>query len=335
MTVLITGSNGFLGARLAHRLAKADIRVKAMVRRKQPAGTFNHANIEEVLGDISDPESLKRCFEGVQQVYHLAALANDWAPDNRAFYQVNVQGTINVLEAAKAAGVTRVVVTSTAGTVGPPDPDNVYPVDEDHVRLVHFFTQYAVSKAIAEEFCQHYVRRGMDIVIVNPTRVYGPGKLDRKNGYVLVMDRYLHKAFAMAPGVRDVVGNYVHVDDVVEGHVLAMEKGKTGEKYLLGGSDVTFTDLFNTLHKVSGRKGRVFRIPFGLIYLIARFQGLLARWFKRPPMVTVEWFTKASYNWPVSSAKATRDFGYAPMEFEEAVEKTVQWLREKKGENGG
>lgn len=330
MQIVITGANGFLGGRLAQTLAEQGHKVLAMVRTPRDYDNLRHPNIEQVQGDILQPDRLEAAFTNSQQVYHLAALANDWARDPRDFYQVNVQGTVNVLEAAAKTGVQKTVVTSTAGTLGPPDPGQVHPIDEEHIRLVDFFTEYESSKSIAEERIQHYVRNGMDVVIVNPTRVFGPGKLDRKNGYVLVMDRYLNKAFAVAPGVRDVIGNYVHVDDVVKGHILAMEHGTAGEKYLLGGSNVTFSDLFKSLDKISGKKGRVLRIPFGVIFMLAGIQEWRARWFKKAPMVTKGWFRKAAYNWPISSEKAIRELGYAPLEFDEAIRQTVEWLKENK-----
>lgn len=328
MKIAITGANGFLGGRLAQMLANDGHEVRAVVRTLRDYDNLRHDNIQQVQAKIMVRESLFAAFKDCDQVYHLAALANDWAKDPREFYRINVEGTVNVVEVARECGVKKIVATSTAGTLGPPDPSAVLPIDENHIRLVDFFNEYESSKCIAEERLQHYVRSGMDIVIVNPTRVFGPGKLDRKNGYVLVMDRYLNKAFAIAPGVKDVVGNYVHVDDVAVGHILAMEKGRSGEKYLLGGSDVTFTDLFQTLQKVGGKKGKVLRIPFGIIFLMAGFQGWRARWFKKQPMVTRGWFRKAAYNWPVSSDKAGKELGYKPMEFEVAVGKTVEWLNE-------
>ncbi|HHG84844.1 MAG TPA: NAD-dependent epimerase/dehydratase family protein [Bacteroidetes bacterium] len=329
MQIVITGANGFLGGRLAQKLADQGHEVSAMVRTLRDYDNLRHPKIKQIQGDILQPDRLEAAFEGAKQVYHLAALANDWAPDPRDFYQVNVQGTVNVLEAAAKMGIQKTVVTSTAGTLGPPDPGQVHPIDENHIRLVDFFTEYESSKSIAEERIQHYVRNGLNIVMVNPTRVFGPGKLDRKNGYVLVMDRYLNKAFAVAPGVRDVVGNYVHVDDVVQGHILAMEKGRTGEKYLLGGSNVTFSDLFASLDKLSHKKGRALRIPFGVIFMLAGFQEWRARWFRKAPMVTKGWFRKAAYDWPISSEKAHRELGYTPLEFDEAVKKTVDWLRSR------
>ncbi|MEM0999195.1 MAG: NAD-dependent epimerase/dehydratase family protein [Bacteroidota bacterium] len=330
MQIAITGANGFLGGRLATVLAERGHHVRAVVRKQRDYDNLRHPNIEQFEGKdgyLTNRKVLEAAFSGCDQVYHIAALANDWAQDLRQFYTINVQGTITVVEAAQAVGVARVVATSTAGVFGPPHPAEVHPIDETHIRPVNFFNDYEASKSLAEERLQHLVRAGADVVIVNPTRVYGPGKLDRKNGYVLVMDRYLHKAFALAPGVKDVVGNYVHVDDVVAGHILAMEKGRSGEKYLLGGSDVTFTDLFRTLDEVSGKKGRSFRIPFGLIFLIASLHAWRAKWFGKAPMVTKGWFRKAAYDWPVSSDKARRELGYQPMEFAEAVSKTVEWLK--------
>jgi nucleoside-diphosphate-sugar epimerase len=330
MKVLITGANGFLGARLAQRLANEGIEVRAMVRRIQNYPELQHPKIELCKGDVSDANSLAEAMRGIQQVYHLAALATDWAADMRDFYRVNVDGTVNVLEAAKAAGVEKIVVTSTAGTIGPPDPSNVYPVDENHIRWVNYLLDYEASKAIADERILQYVLNGLDVVTVSPTRVYGPGPMERKNGYLLLINSYLNKSIAAYPGLGDRLANMVFIDDVVEGHILAMEKGRAGEKYLLGGSNVTFKDLFDTLKKVIGKSTRTLPIPMRLFSMVAGINALTSRMSGKAPMLTRAWISKVKYSWPVSSEKAMRELGYAPVSFEEGIRRTVEWLRMRK-----
>ncbi len=330
MKILVTGSTGFLGKRLCNLLANQGHQVRALTRRVEQSSEFNHPNIIPVIGNLSRPESLEKATLGVDQVYHLAALASDWAPDRRAFYQVNFEGTLLLLDAARKNGVKRTVVTSTMGTIGPPDPENVTPVDEEHIRLVDFFTDYEVSKCLLEERIGHRVRRGEDIVVVNPTRIFGPGVYDRKNGLVILMDHYLYRPFAVAPGTKDVIGNYVYVDDVAKGHIQAMEKGRTGEKYILGGHNFSFSQFFEMLEEVTGKKGRVLRIPFGAIKLMAAWGGLRAMLFKKSPMVTHSYLRKIRYDWPVSSLKAELELGYQISPMYEALKETLKWLQASK-----
>lgn len=330
MNILVTGSTGFLGKRLCQLLAEQGNQVRALTRRVEQFSEFNHPDIIPFVGNLSRPESLDEATKGMDQVYHLAALASDWAPDRRTFYKVNFEGTLRLLDACKKNGVKRTVVTSTMGTIGPPDPENVVPVDEEHIRWVDFFTDYEVSKSLLEERIGHRVRRGEDIVIVNPTRIFGPGVYDRKNGLIILMDHYLNRPFAVAPGTKEVIGNYVYVDDVANGHVQAMEKGKNGEKYILGGHNLTFGQFFELLKEGTGKKGRVIRIPFGVIKLMAVWGSIGASLFKKAPMVTFTYLRKIRYDWPVSSGKAEQELGYHISPMADAIDETLKWLKEYK-----
>lgn len=327
MNVLITGANGFLGVRLARKLADGKHQVRALVRRPGENPDLQYPGIVEVKGDVRDAPSLSAAMQGVQQVYHLAALSTDWAADFRDFYTINAQGTVNLLEAAKAAGVGRIVNTSSAGSIGPPDQSAIHPVDENHIRTVGYFIDYEASKAIADEWVLRYALWGMDIVTANPTRIFGPGPLERKNGYLLLIHRYIRRKMVAYPGLQTQIANFVHVDDVVDGLILCMEKGKSGERYLLGGSNVTFPDLFKTLEKVTGFKNRVLPIPLWVLGVAANLAGWISKLTGKAPVLTRAWLRKASYSWPVSSDRAVRELGYAPMDYETAVRKTVEWLR--------
>ena len=319
-----------MGATLAQRLAKDGHEVRAMVRRVGDFPALQHPNIQIVNGDIVDRKSVAEALKNIQQVYHLAAIANDWTKDFRDFYRTNVVGTVDLLEEAALAGVEKIVVTSTAGTIGPPDKDKVYPVDENHVRLLNFFTDYESSKSIAEERIQAFARRGQHIVMVNPTRVFGPGPITRNNGYLLLINNYISKPISFYPGYPTQIGNVVHIEDIVDGHILAMEKGVSGEKYLLGGANVSFIDFFATMEKLTGKRVKKFAIPVWILNSIANVHRVRARWLKKQPMITKAWLQKTSYHWPVSSDKAMKDLGYSPRSFEEGLEQTIAWLTAEK-----
>ncbi|HEX2898370.1 MAG TPA: NAD-dependent epimerase/dehydratase family protein, partial [Bacteroidia bacterium] len=217
--------------------------------------------------------------------------------------------------------------TSSAGPIGPPDQDDIHPVDENHVRTVNFFLDYESSKAIADERVLRYALAGMHIVTVNPTRIYGPGPLERKNGYLLLINNYLTKKIAAYPGVKTQIANFVHVDDVVQGLILAMEKGRSGHSYLLGGSNVTFLDLFAALEKITGKRTSTFAIPLGIMGFVARISGLVSKINGKAPVLTRAWLRKVRYSWPVSSEKAVHELGYKPVDYETGIRKTVEWLQ--------
>lgn len=328
MAVLVTGANGFLGKRLCRMLEEEGREVRALLRKEGQFAQFEGTGIRPIKGNLQDMESLERAMEGVSEVHHLAALASDWAPDPSAFYKVNFQGTLNVLDAAQKAGVRRTVVASTAATIGPPAQDDIRPVDENQVREVRFFTEYAASKILAEERIQHRVRAGEDIVITNPTRIFGPGIYDRKNGLIMLMDHFLHRPFALMPGTGEVIGNYVYVDDVAQGHILAMEKGQPGEKYLLGGHDLTFKQYFEALERITQQQGSIVRVSEGILKLMALAGRLGAKWFGKAPLVTREYLEKLQYDWPVSSAKAEGELGYVISDLDHSLRAMWEWLLE-------
>lgn len=330
MRILITGANGFLGAKIAQRLVEEGHEVVAMVRTLKDYPELRHEKIRLAKGDVVDRDSVAAALEGVNQVYHLAAIANDWTKDFRDFYNINVGGTINVIEEAEKAGVDRIVVTSTAGVIGPPDPANVKPVDESHVRVVNFFTDYESSKLIAEERIAQYVRKGQHIVMVNPTRVFGPGPMNRNNGYLLLIHNYIYQPVCFYPNFPHQLGNVVHIDDVVDGHLLAMEKGISGERYILGGENVSFMDLFREMTAITGKSARTAPIPVWILATIANIHAIRAKLFKKGPLVTKAWLNKTKFTWPVSYEKAAKELGYSPMSFKKGLEETVKWIKDQK-----
>ena len=321
--IFITGGTGFIGQKLAKRLAGEGHRVVALIRSKGKAKDLEHDNISFVEGDLFNIGALEVGMHEADEVYHLAAFASVWAKDD-TFAKVNIDGTLNILNAAKKKGVKKVLVTSTAGVIGPAIDG---PVNEDTPRQVDFFTDYESTKYESELKIKEYVSQGQHVVIVNPTRVYGPGPLNVSNSVTKLIKQYTEGKWKFIPGDGMSTGNYVFVDDVINGHILAMEKGRAGERYLLAGEDATYHELFDTIAAIGGKKYKLYKMPLGVLLTFGRLQLFLAETFGRQPLITPGWVRKYLYKWSVSSAKAEKELGYQPTKLKDGVEQTVKWLR--------
>lgn len=323
-TILVTGATGFLGKHLAMRLAHEGNKVHALYRSEEKIHGWEHENIHFFKGTLSDNDGIDRAMKGCRQVYHLAAFASVWARDPRVFHKENFQGTVNVLDSARKQGVEKLVFTSTAGVLGP--SDRGLNTEEKPLPVEHF-THYDRSKAMAEQKVLEYVSGGFDAVIVNPTRIFGPGILSKSNALTMMIKRYLRGKWRLIPGNGSGIGNYVYIDDVVEGHLLAMEKGQPGQRYLIGGDNLSFNDFFKILAEVSGVRHNLFKLPVGLMMIIARgFLGIA--WLTgRTPPITPAFVRRYNHNWEVSCDKAHRELGYTPASFEEGLIKTIEWIR--------
>ena len=324
MKVLVTGATGYVGQRLAYRLAEGGATVHALARSPEKAKALRHERITVFPGDILDPATLARAAEGCEQAYHAAALVSVWARDPGAYRQVNVGGTVNVLEAAKSAGIARVVVTSTAGVFGPSEGGLV---DEATPRRIPFFNAYESSKAEMHAAVRDRAAGGLHAAIVCPTRIYGPGPMGEGNAATQMIARYVAGRWRALPGDGRRSGNYVFVDDVIDGHLAAMSRGRAGEAYTLGGENATYRQLFDTLAAVSGTRHRLFPVPIALLMAFAHTEQKRAEWFGRKPLITPSWVRRYSYDWANSSAKAGSELGYAPRSLRDGLAATVAWLR--------
>lgn len=331
-TVLVTGATGFVGEQLALRLAGSGTMVHAMYRSEERTGGLGHKNIRLFKGTLTDPDSIESAISGCRQVYHLAAYAAVWTRSPEEIYEQNVQGTVNILESAMKCGVKRVVHTSTAGVFGPSGGN---PNDEDFPMAEIHFTDYDRSKAMADQKVMDYVMDGMDVVTVHPTRIYGPGRMGDSNGVTRMIRDYISGRWHLIPGNGRSVGNYVYIDDVVQGHVLAMEKGRTGERYLLGGSNLSFNEFFRILKEVSGSHYHLIKIPLFMGMSMAAMMLTNAKLTGRMPMITPELLRKYYHHWAFSSEKARSELGYDPVAFREGLRRTLDWLNAVNHRNGG
>jgi nucleoside-diphosphate-sugar epimerase len=334
--VFVTGATGFIGGRLLQRLIERGFKVRALSRRATlptPPGFDSNGdgprlreNVELVAGDITDIDSLRRGMQGCDRVFHLAAYAKNWAPDRDTFFRTNVQGVRNVFTVAKELGVHRVVWTSTCVTFGPTPPGVTG--DENMPRLTpRYFTEYEQTKAIAEQEALKMAGEGFPLVIVNPTRVYGPGNLTEGNSATRLIDQYDRGLMPFLLNRGRNIGNWVLVDDVVEGHLLAMEHGQIGERYLLGGENASLLNFFRRVDEVSGK--RHFQLPLLDIspLVLAWMLKKRAEWFGIYPTITPGWVRTFADDWVYSTAKAERELGYRPTPLAEGLRITYEWLQ--------
>jgi len=327
MKIFISGATGYIGSRLAIRLADEGHIIHALYRSESKVGPLKHTNIKLFKGDILDVESLSLAMTGCEEAYHTAAFAKVWDKNPSKIYRLNIEGAVNVIRCGIELGVKMFVCTSTAGVFGP-SGKNLF-VDESSKKPSSYFIDYESSKALLEVILKAYSLAGVHIVIVNPTRVYGPGILSESNGVTRMIKKYTEGKWHLIPGDGQSPGNYVHVEDVVSGHILAMEKGVSGENYLLGGSNVSYNELFKGITRVSEKKYQLFHVPLWIMILISKIMLSLAKITGNDPLITPPLVKKFMHHWNVKSDKAIRDLGYNPMSFEEGLKDTLNWLNKE------
>jgi len=329
MKYLITGATGYIGTQLTKRLIAEGHKVYALYRSEPKADELRAmSNVILKKGDLLDRPSLDAAVVGCDAVFHVAAFAKPWDKNPQTFYDYNLNGAVNVFEAARKAGAKRVVFTSTAGTISPKTGN--LPSDEATPRTVDFFTDYDRSKAEAEVAAKQMSTQGMEIITVNPSRVYGPGLLSDSNGVTRMVKMYLAGKFRLLPGDGNSSGNYVFIDDVVNGHLAAMQHGRAGERYILGGENASFNQFFETLSCIAGKKTSMIKLPLSVMNLAAHVMEFRANLTGKAPLLTPPWVKRFHYNWELSSEKAKRELGYQPVTLEQGLRETVNWLGKNK-----
>jgi farnesol dehydrogenase len=329
MKYFITGTTGFIGFHLARRLTKEGHTVHALYRDEAKTGDLRQLDqVHLFRGDLFDTEGLQRAMKGCDGIFHLAGHAKSWDKDHKNFHRINVTGTSNICEAAISTDVKRMVFTSTAGVI---NPSGERPSDENTMRSVSYFTEYDRTKAEAERLLGQYTANNLEIVTVNPSRVYGPGLLSEGNSTTKAIEFFILGKLRFLPGNGNSIGNYVYIDDVIEGHLLAMQKGKPGERYILGGENLSYQAFFGMIAHLSGKKKRMYPVPLSLIKLSARLMEIRANLTGTPPLITPPWVKKYSHNWQLSSQKAISELGYRITPIEQGLGRTVDWILEKNG----
>ena len=332
MNCFVTGASGFIGANLVHELLARGHRVKALLRPDSDIRGLAGAQFERADGDISNSEKLKRAMAGCDWCFHVAASYHLWLRDYRPMYAANVDGTRNVLQAAAAAGCSRIVYTSTVGCVGlpatirgqtSPPTDETATVTEAKLKGNH----YKISKWRAEKVATQLAREGVPVVIVNPSAPVGPRDVKPTPTGQVIVD-FLNRNM---PAYLDTGLNWVHVRDVAIGHILAAERGKIGERYILGNAEGNWTmkEAFAVLEEITGVRAPRIQIPYGVAWLAACGDELKSKFTGRPPRAPLAGVRMALHKMFFNPAKAIRDLGLPQTPPKQALADAVEWFRAK------
>ncbi|MGD0002491.1 MAG: hopanoid-associated sugar epimerase [Bryobacteraceae bacterium] len=315
---LVTGATGFLGWHVVQVLNQRGVPVRALVRRPEAA---RELDAELVAGDLRDAESVERATAGCGVVFHVAADYRLWVRDSREMFRSNVDGTRNVLEAASRAGVERIVYTSTVGCIG--FIKNGLGDETTRTTLADMAGPYKQSKFQAEQVALEYARKGLPVVIVNPTAPVGEHDVKPTPTGQTIVD-FLRGAM---PAYVDTGLNIVDARETAEGHWLACERGRAGERYILGSENLTLREIFETLARISGRPAPRRRIPWVVAWMAGVFSTGLAEVTGREPRVPLAAVQMARKKMWVSHAKAERELGFRPSPAAVALGKATEWFQ--------
>lgn len=324
MHILVTGATGFIGSHITRLLVEQGERVRVLIRHTSPIDHLKSLKCEPVYGDLTTPESLQAAVRGCEALFHVAADYRLWARNPQELYRTNVEGTRNLLCAAQEEGIRKIVYTSSVGVLGIP-PDGSSGNEETPVSLDDMVGHYKRSKFLAEEEVRRFVREeGLPVVIVNPSTPVGEGDIKPTPTGKMIVD-FLNRRM---PAYVHTGLNLIDVRDVAQGHLLALERGKPGERYILGNANLTLRDILALLGEITGLKPPQLRLPYSLAYAA----GWVDTWFfghllGREPHIPLEGVRMAAKYMYFDSSKAVRELGLPQSPVREALVRAVEWFR--------
>jgi hopanoid-associated sugar epimerase len=324
-TTFVTGASGHVGANLVRELLRRGVKVRALQRGDSDNSAIDGLDLERVTGDLRDPATLRGTLDGCDRLYHLAAFVSLRAGDRQQIFDINVTGTKNILDEAERAGVERTVFCSSFGAVG---HNRGGASDETHtVNPFDTHLDYDLSKAMAELEVLRAVTRGLDVRIVNPCGVVGPYDYRPSSVGKTILDFANQKMPAYVPGQFE----FVAVRDVVAGHLLAMEKGRPGERYILSGGNLTLDRILDHLSEVTGKPKPKLRLPVGVMLPLASVSSFVMRTFfpEVPPRFTPGTVRLLNCGKHADISKARRELGFQPSSVLDAFTESVAWFRER------
>lgn len=319
MTTLVTGAAGFLGSHVARQLVARGESVRVLLRASSSNQAISDLPLEYVTGDLRDPASLERAMKGVDRVFHVAADYRLWAKRAKDIYDSNVGGTKNLLSAAKNAGVSQFIYTSTVATIAVDRPE--LPNEFTDAKLEEMIGHYKRSKWMAEQEVLREAQEGAPILVAMPTTPVGPWDWKPTPTGKIILDFLNGKM----PGYVDTGLNFVGVEDCAAGHLLISEKGKAGERYLLGAENLTLKELLDLLAALTGLRAPTMKIPHGMALGVAYVESAFSRLVGKEPQIPVEGVKIAQHKMFVDTSRAQRELGFKTGPVKAALERAVQW----------
>lgn len=319
----MTGATGFIGAAVARALLDSGVTVRALVRPTSDRQNLDGLPVEPVVGDLLDRASLRQALEGCQHLYHVAAHYALWDKNPETFYRINVEGTKNLCHAAAEAGVERIVYTSTIGAIGLPDGGGLG-TEDTPVTLNQMAGDYKRSKYLAEQEVMKLAKTGLPVIIVNPSAPVGARDVKPTPTGQIIVDFMLGKMVAyIETGM-----NLIDVDDVAIGHLRAMERGRVGERYILGNRNVTLREICEILSDLTGIKAPTIKLPWRAVLPLAHINKWVADYVThRTPRIPLEGVRMAKYHMHYDSAKALRELELPQTPIETSLKNAVDWFR--------
>jgi dihydroflavonol-4-reductase len=319
---LVTGATGFVGSAVVRALLRQGHRVRALVRPSSDRRNLSDLPVEIAEGSMEERQTLARAVAGCRYLYHVAADYRLWVPDPAPMFRANVAGTRDLMTAALEAGVERIVYTSSVATLGLVAGRSAD--EETPSRAEDMIGPYKRSKFEAEEVVREFARgRGLPVVIVNPSTPVGPRDIKPTPTGRMILEA----ARGQMPAFVDTGLNVVHVDDVAEGHLAAAERGRIGERYILGGENMSLAEILTEVSRAVGRRPPWLRLPHSALFPVAAGAELAARFTGREPLITLDGVRMSRKKMYFSSQKAARELGYRPRPAREAIADAVNWFQ--------
>lgn len=322
MKTFVTGATGFIGASIVRELLKDGREVRALVRSGSNTANLAGLDVELWQGDLRDRSSLVQGLQGCDCLYHAAADYRLWTRTPEEMYRINVEGTAAILEAAKANGLSRVVYTSSVGTLGNPG-DGTPGTETTPVTLADMVGHYKKSKFLAERTAERFVEQGLPLVIVNPSTPVGPLDIKPTPTGKIIVD-VLNRRM---PAYLDTGLNIIAVEDCARGHILAEQKGRIGEKYILGNANLTLSAIFGLLEEITGLAAPKVRLPYLPILLAAYVNEGLSRITGKEPLIPLAGVQMAAKFMFFDSSKAVKELGLPRTAVKDALQRAVEWFR--------
>lgn len=322
MKVLVTGATGFIGGNLVRLLLQQGFKVRALVRSSSDLANLKNLDVELAYGDLRGPASLIKACDGCDHLYHVAASYQFWSPDPKEFYESNVEGTRNILEAAKTANIPKIVYTSTVGAIQyPSNPDQpsdetCWPTEKD------LHNDYKKSKFMAEQVALKYAQSGLPVVIVNPSAPIGAYDIKPTPTGKIIVDFLNGKV----PAYLDTGLNIIDVEDVAWGHILAAQKGKVGERYILGYKNISLKEIYELIARLTHKAPPKMRIPYAVAWSAAVASETIGKILNKRPKISVGAVKMAKHYMYFSPAKAVQELGLPQSSIENAFAKAIEWF---------